>query len=155
MQGSARSGHATALKSEPAQVGPWTRGRNKVDPKPLDNAAFSTLVTPASEVLRRHEKQLHASLYKSMAIGHADGTITVTLTIILDEGDPRAVLAATDAFGEGWRANGSNLPSSGRGPAQATGSTAASSVDILPALGMPVLSTLAPPLMSNVNPSNA
>jgi hypothetical protein len=112
MQGSARSGHATALKSEPAQVGPWTRGRNKVDPKPLDNAAFSTLVKPASEVLHRHEKQLHASLHKSMAIGHADGTITVTLTIIPDESDPHAVLAATDAFGEGWRANGSNLPSS-------------------------------------------
>lgn len=87
-------------QSEPALVGPWTMGRNKVDPKPLDSAAFSTLVKTASEVLRRHEQQLHASLHKSMDIARADGTITVALTIIPDEDDPHAVLAASDASGE-------------------------------------------------------
>jgi hypothetical protein len=87
-------------QSEPALVGPWTMGRNKVDPKPLDNAAFSTLVKTASEVLRRHEQQLYASLHKSVAIAHTDGIITVTLNIIPDEDDPHAVLAATDTFGE-------------------------------------------------------
>ena len=30
--------------SEPALVGPWTMGRNKVDPKPLDATAHQTLV---------------------------------------------------------------------------------------------------------------
>ena len=53
---------------EPALVGPWTMGRNKKDPKPLDSAAFSTLVKTASEVLRRHEQQLHAMLHKRVEI---------------------------------------------------------------------------------------
>ena len=40
---------------EPALVGPWTMGRDKKNPKPLDNTAFSTLVKTASEFVRRHE----------------------------------------------------------------------------------------------------
>src|SRR6185437_1240207 len=51
---------------EPALVGPWTMGRNKKDPKPLDVSAFNTLVKTASEVLRRHEQQLRAQLHKSL-----------------------------------------------------------------------------------------
>src|SRR3954451_13474485 len=43
-------------EAEPALVGPWTMGRNKKDPKPLDTSAFNTLVKTASEVLRRHEQ---------------------------------------------------------------------------------------------------
>lgn len=42
-------------QSEPALVGPWTMGRNKVDPEPLDNEAFLTLIKTASEVLRWRE----------------------------------------------------------------------------------------------------
>ena len=38
---------------EPALVGPWTMGRDKKNPKPLDTAAFNTLVKTASEVIRR------------------------------------------------------------------------------------------------------
>ena len=38
---------------EPALVGPWTMGRDKKNPKPLDVNAFNTLVKTASEVLRR------------------------------------------------------------------------------------------------------
>ena len=49
---------------EPALVGPWTMGRDKKNPKPLDTPAFHTLVKTASEVLRRHEQQLHAQLNK-------------------------------------------------------------------------------------------
>jgi hypothetical protein len=51
-------------ESEPALVGPWTMGRDKKNPKPLDTPAFHTLVKTASEVLRRHEQQLHAQLHK-------------------------------------------------------------------------------------------
>ena len=40
---------------EPALVGPWTMGRDKKNPKPLDTAAFNTLVKTAHEVVRRHE----------------------------------------------------------------------------------------------------
>jgi maltose-binding protein MalE len=35
-------------ESEPALVGPWTMGRDKKNPKPLDASAFSTLVKTAS-----------------------------------------------------------------------------------------------------------
>ena len=47
-------------QAEPALVGPWTMGRDKKNPKPLDVSAFNTLVKTASEVIRRHEQQLHA-----------------------------------------------------------------------------------------------
>jgi hypothetical protein len=40
--------------SEPALVGPWTMGRDKKNPKPLDPSAFHTLVKTAREVLTRH-----------------------------------------------------------------------------------------------------
>src|SRR5882762_11354869 len=53
---------------EPALVGPWTMGRDKKNPKPLDTAAFNTLVKTASEVLRRHEQQLHAMLHKRVTL---------------------------------------------------------------------------------------
>lgn len=55
-------------EAEPALVGPWTMGRDKKNPKPLDASAFHTLVKTASEVLRRHEQQLHAQLNKNVTI---------------------------------------------------------------------------------------
>lgn len=87
---------------EPALVGPWTMGRNKKDPKPLDTAAFNTLVKTASEVLRRHEQQLRAQLHKRVTVAAAsgDGEWEVTLDIVPDEDEPYALLTALDAFGE-------------------------------------------------------
>src|SRR3954470_21413596 len=58
---------------EPALVGPWSMGRDKKTPKPLDAPAFSTLVKTASEFVRRHEQQLHASLHQSMEVGARGG----------------------------------------------------------------------------------
>lgn len=87
-------------QSEPALVGPWTMGRDKKNPKPLDVNAFNTLVKTAREVLRRHEQQLHATLHKSLRLSTANGPLTVTLDIVPDEDDPYAWLAATDADGE-------------------------------------------------------
>jgi len=81
---------------EPALVGPWTMGRNKKDPKPLDTNAFNTLVKTASEVLRRHEQQLRAMLHKSLVVSVPSGRITVTLDIVPDEDDPYALLSALD-----------------------------------------------------------
>ena len=86
-------------QSEPALVGPWTMGRDKKNPKPLDANAFSTLVKTASEVLRRHEQQLHATLNKSVVITMGDVTLTVTLTIVPDDYDPSGILKATDEQG--------------------------------------------------------
>ncbi|MDB5801502.1 MAG: hypothetical protein JWL63_2441 [Rhodocyclales bacterium] len=85
---------------EPALVGPWTMGRDKKNPKPLDAFAFGTLVKTASEVIRRHEQHQHAMLNKSVTVDTPDGRITVTLEIVPDEDDPYALLAARDADGE-------------------------------------------------------
>lgn len=87
-------------ESEPALTGPWTMGRNKKDPKPLDAQAFYTLVKTASEVLRRHEQQLHAMLHKSILVNRDSGAITVKLDIVPDEYDPYAVLSAWDELGK-------------------------------------------------------
>ena len=85
---------------EPALVGPWTMGRDKKNPKPLDSSAFNTLVKTASEVLRRHEQQLHAALHKKLTVNTEAGPVIVTLDIVADEFDPHALLGAYDAAGE-------------------------------------------------------
>ncbi len=86
-------------QSEPALVGPWTMGRDKKNPKPLDVSAFNTLVKTAGEVLRRHEQQLHARLHREVELDTPDGTVSVTLDIVPDEDDPHAVLSARSATG--------------------------------------------------------
>ena len=86
-------------ETEPALVGPWTMGRDKKNPKPLDAAAFGTLVKTASEVLRRHEQQLHAMLHKSIFVNTRTATLEVTLDIVPDEDDPYALLSARDEDG--------------------------------------------------------
>ena len=86
-------------EAEPALVGLWTMGRDKKNPKPLDTSAFNTLVKTASEVLRRHEQQLHALHHKSITVTARSERITVTLDIVPDEDDPHAVLGACDAAG--------------------------------------------------------
>lgn len=101
-------------EAEPALVGPWTMGRDKKNPKPLDTAPFLTLVKTAKEVLRRHEQQAAAQLHRSVTVDGPDGRVTVTLDIVPDDDDPYAVLAAIDAGGDelgrvrvsaGWRLN--------------------------------------------------
>jgi hypothetical protein len=87
-------------ESEPALVGPWTMGRDKVNPKPLDTPAFQTLVKTAREVLRRHEQQLQAQLHREVTVNVADDTVTVALDIIPDEDNPHAILAAIDPLGD-------------------------------------------------------
>src|SRR3979490_2296799 len=84
---------------EPALVGPWTMGRDKKNPKPLDANAFRTLVKTASEVPRRHEQQRPAMLHKNVAVTVRGEDVTVTLDIVPDEDDPYADLKAFDALG--------------------------------------------------------
>ncbi|MCT8177353.1 hypothetical protein [Variovorax sp. CY25R-8] len=81
---------------EPALVGPWTMGRDKKNPKPLDGPAFSTLVKTAAEVIRRHEQQLHATLNRSVTVSAGERRIRVTLAIVPDEDNPSATLSAFD-----------------------------------------------------------
>ncbi len=85
---------------EPALIGPWTMGRDKKNPKPLDGNAFSTLVKTASEFVRRHEQQLHASLHQSLAVTSGESRITVSLDIVPDEEHPYATLTAHDEAGD-------------------------------------------------------
>ncbi|MEJ8822065.1 hypothetical protein WKW80_08440 [Variovorax humicola] len=86
-------------EAEAALVGPWTMGRDKKNPKPLDAPAFHTLVKTASEVLRRHEQQLHAQLNKHVSVGVGSERIRVALQIVPDEDNPHAVLTAQDESG--------------------------------------------------------
>ena len=85
---------------EPALVGPWTMGRDKKNPKPLDTPAFHTLVKTASEVLRRHEQALHAQLHKSTVVTVDNVDIKVMLDIVPDDEHPYALLSAFDEDGE-------------------------------------------------------
>ena len=90
-----RAGHA-----EPALVGPWTMGRDKKNPKPLDTNAFNTLVKTASEVIRRHEQHLQATLHKQITVDVGGQRVQVKLDIEPDEESPSASLSALDAGGE-------------------------------------------------------
>lgn len=85
---------------EPALVGPWTMGRDKKNPKPLDVNAFNTLVKTASEFVRRQEQQLHAALHQRITVTARAARITVSLDIVPDEEHPHARLSAHDDTGE-------------------------------------------------------
>jgi hypothetical protein len=87
-------------ESEPALVGPWTMGRDKKNPKPLDTNAFNTLVKTASEFVRRSEQQLHAALHQSITVTARAARVTVSLHIVPDDENPTAVLSATGDDGE-------------------------------------------------------
>jgi hypothetical protein len=85
---------------EPALVGPWTMGRDKKNPKPLDVNAFNTLVKTASEFVRRHEQQLHATLHQRITVTANTARISVSLDIVPDEDHPYALLSAHDETGQ-------------------------------------------------------
>ena len=87
-------------QAEPALVGPWTMGRDKKNPKPLDVNAFNTLVKTAREVLRRHEQQRQAELHRQVTVTAGGRRITVSLDITPDEEQPRARLSACDDGGD-------------------------------------------------------
>jgi hypothetical protein len=88
-------------ESEPALVGPWTMGRDKKNPKPLDTSAFATLVKTANEILARHAQQRRAQLHRSVNVVDAEGQRRkVDLDVVPDEDDPHAIVAVYDAAGQ-------------------------------------------------------
>jgi hypothetical protein len=92
--------------SEPSLVGPWTMGRDKKNPKPLDHAAFHTLVKTATEVLIRAETAAKNRLHRTVSCGDDRGRYRVDLDIARDEDDPHAIVAAfDDASGERIRSS--------------------------------------------------
>ncbi len=83
--------------SEPSLVGPWTMGRDKKNPKPLDAGGFATLVKGATEVMRRHETTARERLHRSLAFVTNEGQrVRVDLDIAPDDDDPHAILAIFD-----------------------------------------------------------
>ena len=93
--------------AEPALVTPWTMGRDKKNPKPMDHSSFHTLVKTVTEVLVRHAKAAHDRLHRTTAVSLEDGRrVRVDLDIAQDEDDPHAILAAFDeASGEALRSS--------------------------------------------------
>lgn len=89
-----------AGESEAALIGPWTMGRDKKNPKPLDGNAFITLVKTAGEFVRRSEQQLHAQLNQSVTVNGRHSRVTVLLRIVPDDDNPSALLSAQDDAGE-------------------------------------------------------
>jgi maltose-binding protein MalE len=87
-------------ETEAALVGPWTMGRDKKNPKPLDGNAFSTLVKTAREFVRRSEQQLHAALHQSITVAAGSNRVTVCLDIVPDDDNPYAMLSAKDEGNE-------------------------------------------------------
>lgn len=87
-------------ESEPALVGPWTMGRDKKNPKPLDGNAFNTLVKTVTEFMRRTEQQQHALYHQQVTVNTDAGPIRVLLDIVPDEYEPYGILSAQDALGE-------------------------------------------------------
>jgi hypothetical protein len=84
--------------TEPALVGPWTMGRDKKNPKPLDSHAFVTLVKTAKEVLARHTQQARAAVHKGFTYTRETGQrIEVSFDVAGDEDDPHAIVTCTDA----------------------------------------------------------
>lgn len=80
--------------SEPVLVGPWTMGRDKVNPKPLDHPAFMALVKGASDVMRRHEQAARARLHRELvAIDSTGQRLRIELDLAEDEDDPHAMVS--------------------------------------------------------------
>ena len=83
--------------SEPALVGPWTMGRDKKNPKPLDAGAFATLVKTASEVLMRHEQAARERLHRTFSFtDDQQRRLRVDLDVVPDDDDPHAILTIVD-----------------------------------------------------------
>jgi hypothetical protein len=85
---------------EPTIVVPWTMGRDKKNPKPLDKGGFTVLLKNATETRMRTEQQRHARLHKSIEISLDDERIRVELDLVEDEYDPHAWLSAHSSAGE-------------------------------------------------------
>ena len=87
-------------ETEPALVGPWTMGRDKRSPKPIDASSFAVLVKTANEVRARHLQQRHAQLHRSTNVQAADGArLRVDLDVVPDDDDPHAMVTVFDRDG--------------------------------------------------------
>jgi len=85
---------------EPAYVGPWTMGRNKIDPKPLSAPAFNTWVKSATEFLARSQRQIRNANRRQFDVETPGGdAVRVTFELLADEYEAEGLLLAEDIFG--------------------------------------------------------
>ncbi len=87
--------------AEPVLTSPWTMGRDKKNPKPLNHTDFKTLLKAARDVLTRHEAHARSQRHRSTTVADDErGTVRVDLDIAADEDDPHALLTAWAEDGE-------------------------------------------------------
>ncbi len=87
--------------SEPVLTSPWTMGRDKKNPKPLNHLDFKTLLKGARDVLTRAEAHARAQRHRSVSVSDPSGaSVRVDLDIAPDADDPYALLTAWDIHGE-------------------------------------------------------
>jgi len=81
--------------AEPILTSPWTMGRDKKNPKPLNYSDFRTLLKGARDVLTRHEAAALALRHRTITVVDDEGQrVRVDLDIAADEDDPHAMLSA-------------------------------------------------------------
>ena len=81
-------------EQEPALVVPWTMGRDKKNPKPLDKMGFTVLLKNATETRSRHEQHRLARLHKFVDVKVDGASVRVALQLVEDDDDPHAILTA-------------------------------------------------------------
>jgi hypothetical protein len=87
--------------AEPVLTSPWTMGRDKKNPKPLNHTDFKTLLKGALDVVSRHEAHARALRHRSVTVADGEGRpVRVDLDVAADEDDPHAILSAWDAAGD-------------------------------------------------------
>lgn len=85
---------------EPAYMGPWTMGRNKVDPKPMSQNAFNTWVKSATEFLARSQYQIKTVNRQVFTIYTESGEeLGVSFDIDLGDYESEGRLVAEDTYG--------------------------------------------------------
>ncbi len=85
---------------EPVLVVPWVMGRNKKDPKPLNDSDFRTQVKAAQDFLTRSEYQRRTAFRRSYRVDGGDrGIVVVVFDVIPDDIDPVGLLTAEDLYG--------------------------------------------------------
>ena len=86
---------------EPMLVVPWVMGRNKKDPKSLNELDFRTQLKAARDFRIRMQNQRRAAFRKSFTVySEHDEPVTVVFDVEPDDFEPQGVLTATDGLGE-------------------------------------------------------
>lgn len=84
----------------PVYMGPWTMGRDKINPKPMDQHAFNTWVKSATEFLARSRYQVRTSDRTALTV-YTDEGEKLNVIFDIDRGDyeSEGVLVAEDIYG--------------------------------------------------------